>query len=130
VSDPLQVEMVAADRVVWSGEATMVSARTAEGDIGILSDHAPILSVMLPWPVEIRPVEGDRVLAAVGPGFLSVAKNRVSILAEHIELAADIDASQAQRALEDARSAEGDDDERQWVVQFAEARVRTAEMAG
>ena len=40
----LQVEVVSADRLVWSGEATMVIARTTEGDVGILPNHAPMLS--------------------------------------------------------------------------------------
>jgi F-type H+-transporting ATPase subunit epsilon len=129
VSDPLQVEMVAADRVVWSGEATMVSARTAEGDIGILSNHAPILSVMVPWPVEIRPVEGSRVWAAVGQGFLSVARNRVSILAEYIQLADDIDTAVAQHELEEAQQADRSDPDVKHAIQYAEARIRTAELA-
>ena len=43
----LQVELVAADRLVWSGQATMVIARTTEGDIGILPNHAPLLSSII-----------------------------------------------------------------------------------
>ena len=46
MADALQVELVAADRTVWSGEATMVIARTVEGDIGILRGHAPVLSLL------------------------------------------------------------------------------------
>jgi F-type H+-transporting ATPase subunit epsilon len=130
VSDPLQVEMVAADRVVWSGEATMVSARTADGDIGILSDHAPILSIMLPYPVEITDVSGEKILAAVDRGFLSVTRNRVSILAEYIDLASDIDQGQAQRDLEEAQQAgDVDDEERKRAIQRAEARLRVLERA-
>ena len=130
MSDPLQVEMVAADRVVWSGEATMVSARTADGDIGILSDHAPILSVMLPYPVEITDVSGERILAAVDRGFLSVTRNRVSILAEYIDLASDIDQGQAQRELEEAQQASDlDDDDKKRAIQRAEARLRVLELA-
>jgi F-type H+-transporting ATPase subunit epsilon len=130
VSDPLQVEMVAADRVVWSGEATMVSARTADGDIGILSDHAPILSIMLPYPVEITDVSGEKILAAVDRGFLSVTRNRVSILAEYIDLASDIDQGQAQRDLEEAQQASDvDDEERKRAIQRAEARLRVLELA-
>jgi F-type H+-transporting ATPase subunit epsilon len=122
--------MVAADRVVWSGEATMVSARTADGDIGILSGHAPILSVMLPYPVEITDVSGDRILAAVDRGFLSVTRNRVSILAEYIDLASDIDQGAAQRELDEAQQASDlDDDERKLAIQRAEARLRVVELA-
>ena len=60
MSDPLQVELVAADRVVWSGEATMVIARTAEGDLGALPGHAPVLSILLPSVVEITTTDGER----------------------------------------------------------------------
>ena len=70
--DQLQVELVSADRLVWSGEAVMVIAKTAEGDIGILRNHAPVLAVMVEGAVEIQ-TEGDTVVAAVectggGPG--------------------------------------------------------------
>ncbi len=50
---PLQVELVAADRTVWSGEASMVIARTVEGDVGVLKDHAPLLSLLSQAVVEI-----------------------------------------------------------------------------
>ena len=46
MADALMVELVAADRMVWSGEATFVIARTVEGDIGVLRGHAPVLSVL------------------------------------------------------------------------------------
>ena len=82
MSDPLQVELVAADRVVWSGEATMVIARTAEGDLGALPGHAPVLSILLPSVVEITTTDGEQVRAAVEDGFLSIANDRVSILSE------------------------------------------------
>lgn len=104
----LRVELVAADRVVWSGEATEVSARTAEGDIGVLRDHAPLLSLLVPGIVRIESTDGGRVIAAVEEGFISVADNRVSILSEDASLANEIDAAQAQAALEQAQ-ADGDE---------------------
>jgi hypothetical protein len=55
VSDSdLHVELVAADRVVWSGDATIVIARTTEGEVGILANHAPLMSLMVPGVVEVR----------------------------------------------------------------------------
>ena len=95
-----QLELVAADRIVWSGEATMVIARTLEGEVGILANHAPLLGVLAPGTVEIRPDDGSPMIAAVDGGFLSVANNRISILAERAELADDIDLAEAQRELE------------------------------
>ncbi len=55
----LRVELVAADRLVWSGEATMVIARTTEGDIGVLPGHAPNLSLLVDGVVDIRTTEGE-----------------------------------------------------------------------
>ena len=85
--DTLQVELVAADRLVWSGEAKVVNARTAGGEIGILANHMPVLSLLEAGVVEIETADGETWLAAVDDGFLSVAANRVSILAGHADLA-------------------------------------------
>lgn len=115
----LQIELVAADRVVWSGEAREIVARTAEGDLGVLSGHAPLLSLLVPGVVEIMPTEGETVKAAVGEGFLSVAADRVSILSEDVFLAAEIDESTVTAELEQARA---DDDD--LAVRRAEAKLR------
>jgi F-type H+-transporting ATPase subunit epsilon len=128
VSDSdLHVELVAADRVVWSGDATIVIARTTEGEVGILANHAPLMSLMVPGVVEVRSDGGDTIRAAVDSGFLSVAGNRVSILAEQAALADDIDAGQAQRALEEARGGDLEDENVVAEVRRAEAWVRAAE---
>jgi F-type H+-transporting ATPase subunit epsilon len=126
--DQLQVELVSADRLVWSGEATMVIAKTAEGDVGILRDHAPLLSVMVEGAVEIQ-TEGETVVAAVDAGFLSMAANRVSILTEHAELAADIDVEAARADLEKNQGADEDDEEAQAAIRRAEARIKAADRA-
>ncbi len=121
----MQVELVAADRLVWSGEATMVIARTTEGELGVLARHTPLLSVLVPGVVRITTGNEDR-LAAVDGGFISVAGNRISLLAEHAELADDIDVSQARTDLEQAGPEDSDDSDdaaRAW----AEARIQAAE---
>jgi F-type H+-transporting ATPase subunit epsilon len=86
VAGTITVELVAADRVVWSGVASTISARTVDGDLGILPGHAPLLSLLAPSSVEIKAVEGGDVTAEVNGGFISVANNHVSILAEHVTL--------------------------------------------
>ena len=129
MAEPLQVEMVAADRVVWSGQATSIFARTAEGEIGILSNHAPILSLLVEGVVEVRDESGERVVAAVDAGFLSVANNRVSILAESAELSSEIDVEHARAELDRAKSAAADDDEAAAAVRRAEARLRAVDRA-
>jgi len=123
---PLQVELVAADRTVWSGQATMVIARTVEGDVGVLKDHAPLLSLLADAVVEIE--TGDEtVVAAVDGGFISVAHNRVSILSEHAQLADEIDVKAVEAELEEARSSEDDDADAR--VRRAEVRIRAVEKA-
>ncbi|MEP6817422.1 MAG: F0F1 ATP synthase subunit epsilon [Marmoricola sp.] len=126
MADQLQVELVSADRLVWSGEAIMVVAKTAEGDVGILRNHAPLLSVMVEGAVEIQ-TDGDTVIAAVDAGFLSMANNRVSILTEHAELSGDIDVEAARADLEKHSGADADDEEAAAAVRLAHARIRAAE---
>lgn len=125
----LTVELVAADRTVWSGEATMVIARTTEGDVGVLRGHAPMLSLLTDAVVEINPEEGPVVVATVDGGFLSVASDRVSILSEHALLAEEINIDEARTELETARGLIGSDDEAERRIRRAEARIRAVEKA-
>ncbi|GAU65486.1 ATP synthase subunit epsilon [Streptomyces sp. NBRC 110611] len=103
----LHVELVAADRQVWSGEASLVVARTSSGDIGVMPGHQPLLGVLQSGPVTIRTTgeSGDgTVVAAVHGGFISFADNKLSLLAEVAELSDEIDVQRAERALERAKS--------------------------
>ena len=122
----LDVELVAADRTVWTGKGSMVLARTADGDVGILPHHAPLLGSLADGAVLIRQESGDAVVAVVHGGFLSVADNRVGILAEECDLAKDIDLAEAERSLSAAQQSDEDDAAHQ--VRRAEARIRAAGM--
>lgn len=125
----LTVSLVAADRVVWQGEATMVIARTTEGDVGILPNHAPVLSLMVDGVVDIQTSEGETWVAAVDAGFLSVADNRISILSEHAEMSHEIDLEKARHDLERAKAAGEHSDGASDAVRRAEARIRAVEKA-
>ena len=121
----LHVELVSVEREVWSGEASQVTARTTEGEIGILPGHAPLLGQLADGgTVTIYQEGGQRVLAAVHGGFLSVTENGVSILAETAEISGDIDVERAREALR--RAEEGDDDESQAAARRAQSRLRAA----
>ncbi|MFD4987898.1 F0F1 ATP synthase subunit epsilon [Streptomyces sp. NPDC058374] len=100
----LHVELVAADRSVWSGEATLVVARLTTGDVGIMPGHQPLLGVLESGPVTIRTSDGKTVAAAVHGGFLSFADDKLSVLAEIAELSGEIDVQRAERALERAKA--------------------------
>ena len=129
--DLMQVELVAADRLVWSGEAKMVIARTTEGDVGILPNHAPMLSLMVQGIVDVTTSDNETWIAAVDAGFLSVANNRISILAEHAEMSHDIDLEKARADFERCKveGAEDSDALEKAEAAWAEARVRAAEKA-
>ncbi|MBC9733168.1 F0F1 ATP synthase subunit epsilon [Nocardioides marmotae] len=129
MAENLTVSLVAADRTVWSGEATMVIARTVEGDVGVLRGHAPMLSLLTDAVVEIAEVDGDLVVAAVDGGFLSVAADRVSILSERAVLASEVDVDLVQAEAEEARALLGTDDDAELRIRRAEARLRAVERA-
>src|SRR3954454_135273 len=120
----MNVELVAPDRKIWSGEAEMVIARTTDGDIGILPGHEPTLGVLVESPVRIRRNGEDELVAAVHGGFLSVTRDSVSVLAEVVELRDEIDTGRARQALERARGA--DDEDAKAAGRRAAARLRAA----
>ncbi len=94
----MTVELVAVDRRVWSGEATFVFARTTNGEIGILPHHIPLVAQLVDDAmVRIDTVKDGELKFAVDGGFLSVSDEGVTILAEDVESADDVDAEQAQR---------------------------------
>lgn len=116
----LNVELVAADRQVWSGTATIVVARTTEGEMGIMPGHEPVLGILMTGPVTVRTTDGETVTAAVDRGFLSVTQDHVAILAEVAQLADEIDAASVEAEL----AAAGED---QAVTRWAQARLQVAE---
>ena len=83
---PLKVSVVAADHEVWSGEASMVVARTVEGQIGILPGHEPMLAILASGEVRVTLSGGEKIVAEAADGFLSVANDVVTIVARKAEL--------------------------------------------
>jgi F-type H+-transporting ATPase subunit epsilon len=125
----LQVELVAVERIIWSGEASMVIARTTEGEIGVLPSHAPLLGELAPGGVvTIRTTEGEDLVVAAHGGFLSVTPRGVSILAETAEISSEIDVERAREALRRAEG-NGDDPEAVAAARRAQSRLRAAGQA-
>ena len=123
----VHVELVSVERLLWSGEATMVIARTTEGELGVLPGHAPLLGELAPGGVvRIQEEGGEELTFAVHGGFLSVTDDGVSVLAEIAERSDEIDVSRAEQALERARSAGEDDDEAAAAASRATSRLRAA----
>lgn len=80
---PLNVEMVSADHTVWSGEALSIAAPAADGDMGVLPGHQPVLAVLRPGTIRVRPLEGGEIVELdVSGGFLSVDHDDITIVVD------------------------------------------------
>ena len=107
----MKVALVAADREVWSGEATVVNARTVDGDIGVMANHTPLMSVLAPGQVDVRTVDDGHWVAAVDGGFISVANNEVRLLCEHAEISYESNYDEAKRLLDEKVGEQGGEDD-------------------
>lgn len=77
----LQVSVVSADREIWSGEAQQVTARTVEGEVGILAGHQPMLALLASGKVTVTQPGGSRIVVDAEHGFFSVDHNAVQVVA-------------------------------------------------
>ena len=131
----LHVELVVPDREIWSGSARMVVAKTLEGDLGLLSSHPPVLGILAEGSV-VRILDAEtagddgaasgELTAAVSAGFLSVADDRVSILARNAELGSDVDTAATRAELEASADASAAGGEEPPEASYARARLRAA----
>src|SRR3954453_20993212 len=94
----LNIDIVAVDRKIWSGEGTFLFTRTPSGEIGILPNHIPLVAQLVDDAMVRVEREGeDDLRIAVDGGFLSVTDEGVIILAESAELESEIDEAAAQQ---------------------------------
>lgn len=125
----LQVELVSPEEVVLEATASMVLVRTTDGDIAFQPGHVPFVGVLLPERVRIYTTDGETRMIAVHSGFVEVSGDKVAILSDVAELAAEIDVDRATAAAERARSAltaDPDDDEAAAALKRAEVRLAVA----
>lgn len=100
----VDVDIVAVERKVWSGKATFIFTRTTAGEIGIFPRHVPVVAELVEDAMVRVDREGEEPLRlAIHGGFLSVADEGVSILAEAVDFAEEIDESNARH---DAQSSD------------------------
>jgi F-type H+-transporting ATPase subunit epsilon len=125
----LQVELVSPERILFSGEAEMVIARTTGGDIAFLTGHAPFVGVLGIGVVTIQLTGGGRERAAVHGGFVEVRDNKVIILSDVAELSDHIDVERAREARERAqeRLRADHDAENEAALRRAHVRLEVAE---
>ncbi len=95
---PMQLEIVTAERRVYSEEVDMLVAPGIDGQLGILPNHAPLLTALQPGEIRVDK-DGEENYMAVSGGFLEVLSNRVTILADTAERAEEIDIERAEAAV-------------------------------
>jgi F-type H+-transporting ATPase subunit epsilon len=98
----MRLEIVTAERVVYSDDVNVVVAPGVDGELAVLPRHAPLLTALKPG--EIRVVkESEESYIAVSGGFMEVMGDRVTILADVAERAEEIDEQLAEEALKQAQ---------------------------
>lgn len=98
-------DIVSAEKSIFSGLVEMVVAHGKLGDLGIAPGHAPLLTKLNPGPVRVIKQNGEEELYYVSGGMLEVQPKMVTILADMVQRADDVDEAAAQQAVEDARRA-------------------------
>ncbi len=128
----LEVRLVSPERILYTGEATMVVCRTVGGgDIAFLTGHTNFIGALAIHPVRVLN-NGDEMVAAVHGGFVELSNDRVTVLSDVAELPEQIDAERARLAKENAEARlreAADDVEAADAITRAELRIRLAETA-
>jgi F-type H+-transporting ATPase subunit epsilon len=124
--------VIAPEKVLYDGEADLVVARIADGDIGVMVDHAPVVSTVEVGAVRITE-DDERYVFATSDGFFKVSENLVQILVEEAVPPDEIDVNEAESRVEEAEnelselSPDVEDEEAQRKREEIERRRSTAE---
>jgi F-type H+-transporting ATPase subunit epsilon len=126
------LRVVSVERSLFEGEVEFILANGADGELGVLARHAPLMAVLKPGPLLIRIAPGNEQLLFVGGGFLEVLPERVTVLADVAEHADEISVERAEEARRRAQEklagtlTAGEEIEFQNALATAEARLRLA----
>ena len=130
---PLRV--VSVERSLFEGEVEFIIANGADGELGVLARHAPLMTILKPGPLRIQEtIGGPEQLLFVGGGFLEVLPDRVTVLADVAEHADEISVEKAEEARRRAQEklagtlTTAEETEFQNALAMAEARLRLARM--
>jgi F-type H+-transporting ATPase subunit epsilon len=108
---PFPVEVLTPEGQVFDDEVEMLSTRTGEGSLGVLANHAPLLAILEPTELRLHQEDGEVLSFAQAEGYLQVIENSALVLVEECHKPEDLDRSDIESRLEDARSALEDAEE-------------------
>ncbi len=98
---PLRLDIVTIERLAFSGDVDIVIAPGVQGEMGILPRHAPLITALNAGELVFKQGDEEQVFA-IGGGYLEVLDDRVTVLADSAEHAAEIDVARAEAARERA----------------------------
>ena len=105
------VEVLTPEGKVYEGEVEMVSTRTTTGGLGVLANHAPLMAILEPTELRLYESEGEPVKFAQGEGYLQVVENSALVLVEEAIAPEDLDRSDIESKLQEARDSAGNAEE-------------------
>lgn len=97
------LSIVTPEKIFYEDEITSLIAPGSQGYLGVLTDHAPLITALVPGKLSVRDQKNQELFFSVGGGFMEVIRNQVTILAHSIEFVKDIDLDRAKRALDRAK---------------------------
>jgi len=124
MASTIRIDIVSAEEEIYSGDATMVFAPAAMGELGIAPQHTPLMTRLKPGEVRVQTADGEEMFFYVSGGMLEIQPHIVTVLADTAKRAKDIDEAAALEAKERAEKALQDktDD-----IDFAKAQAELAE---
>ncbi|MDZ7295495.1 MAG: F0F1 ATP synthase subunit epsilon [candidate division KSB1 bacterium] len=122
---PVRVNIITQERVAYSGDVDMVIAPGADGVLGILPHHAPLMTALVPGELRLKRGAEEEIFA-IGGGFMEVLPDRVTVLADSAERAEEIDIARAEAARRRAEARLHGRTEEQVDFARAEASLRRA----
>ena len=126
MTNTVQVDIVSAEKEIFSGEAQMVFAPALMGEVGISPGHAPLVTKMAPGEVRVKDVDGNESTFYVSGGLLEVQPKIITVLSDTAERAEDLDEAAILKAKEDAEKALHEKDSK---IDYAKAQTALAEAA-
>ena len=124
MSNTIQVDIVSAEKEIFSGEAQMVFAPAVMGEVGISPGHAPLVTKMTPGEVRVKDSNGNELAFYVSGGLLEVQPRIITVLSDTAERAEDLDEAAILKAKEEAEHALHEKDSK---IDYAKAQIALAE---
>ncbi len=120
----LMVDVVSTERSIFSGEARFVEVPGAQGELGVLPGHTPLLTGVRPGTVRIEAADGSETYLYIAGGFVEIQPDRVTVLADTAMRADSLDHARAERAREEAQALL---EQQSGDIDYAKAQAELAE---